>query len=543
MTCKNFRIAVSAFAVLATALMVSPPAARATTYPAGMVRFKETPDGVDVNLGDQTIATYVARNAKLARPFFKAVRTPSGVQVTRNNPPIKDKDPDDHGDMHPGIWMAFSDLGGHDFWRNKGPRVEQEKLKLIGAGVFETVNRYVDGDKTVARETNRFTFTPRPAGYLLTWETTLEPLDDGLYLGGVEEMGLGVRVATPITVKRGKGHIRNSLKGVDEKGTWGNAADWCDYAGEIDGKHVGVAVMAHPSNAYKTWFHSRDYGLVVANPTGERAGAPAKWPLERGKPVQFRYGIFVHESPAGDKAPNLAAEFKTFAAATPYTGEPGKTQPAPPEPQGMVSLFDGKTLTGWDGDPRLWSVKDGTIHGETTKENPANGNTFLFWTGGTVKDFELRLSFRCSDTNNSGIQYRSQRVKDAEAKNKWVAKGYQAEVRVDTETPGFIYDERGKRGRMCLVGEQAVWENGKKNVTGIVGDPATIRAALRPDGWNDYVIIAKGSRVQHFINGVQTIDFTDKDPKLALTEGVLAVQLHQGKPMWVEFKDIRLKQD
>src|SRR5262245_2190639 len=80
---------------------------------------------------------------------------------------------------------------------------------------------------------------------------------------------------------------------------------------------------------------------------------------------------------------------------------------APLEPRDMQSLFNGRDLSGWDGDLRLWSVKDGVIHGETTEANPAMGNTFIIWKGGTVKDFELRLSFRCNAANNSGIQYRS----------------------------------------------------------------------------------------------------------------------------------------
>src|SRR6478672_4605767 len=73
---------------------------------------------------------------------------------------------------------------------------------------------------------------------------------------------------------------------------------------------------------------------------------------------------------------------------------------APAESSGMQSLFNGKDLSGWDGDPRLWSVKDGLLRGETTAENPAAGNTFIIWKGGTVKDFELRLSFRMNAENN-----------------------------------------------------------------------------------------------------------------------------------------------
>ena len=82
-------------------------------------------------------------------------------------------------------------------------------------------------------------------------------------------------------------------------------------------------------------------------------------------------------------------------------------QPAPPEQkQKMKSIFNGEDLAGWDGDPRLWSVKDGAIRGETTDSNRANGNTFIIWKEGILQDFELRLSFRCYETNNSGIQYR-----------------------------------------------------------------------------------------------------------------------------------------
>ena len=97
-------------------------------------------------------------------------------------------------------------------------------------------------------------------------------------------------------------------------------------------------------------------------------------------------------------------------------------QAAPAEPAGMQPLFNGRDLAGWDGDPRLWSVRDGVIHGETTPENVAQGNTFLIWQGGEVGDFELRLSFRCNATNNSGIQYRSRHITDPSAKNKWVGR-------------------------------------------------------------------------------------------------------------------------
>lgn len=220
-----------------------------------------------------------------------------------------------------------------------------------------------------------------------------------------------------------------------------------------------------------------------------------------------------------------------------------KPQEAPAEPEGMQSIFNGKDLSGWDGDPRLWSVKDGAIRGETTAENRANGNTFIIWKDGQTKDFQLRLSFRCNATNNSGIQYRSKHI-TGNARNKWVVRGYQHEIRNQTKLPsvaGFIYDEGGKRGRICLVGEKAVWQDGKKKVTDTLIDAAAFEKLFKLDDWNDVIIIARDNHIQHYLNGRLILDFTD-DPKLALREGVLALQLHAGNPMWTEFKDIRIKE-
>jgi len=220
-------------------------------------------------------------------------------------------------------------------------------------------------------------------------------------------------------------------------------------------------------------------------------------------------------------------------------------QVAPAEPADMTCIFNGNDLTGWDGDPRLWSVRDGAIHGETTAENPAHGNTFLIWKGGVTKDFELRLSFRCNATNNSGIQYRSKHVTEGRVRNPWVVRGYQHEIRNQNVLPsvsGFIYDEGGGRGRMCLVGEKAVWGNDGKKVTGTLIDQQGFEKLFKLDDWNDVVIVARGNHLQHYLNGRLIVDFTDDHPQRALFEGVLALQLHAGKPMWAEFKNLRIKE-
>lgn len=212
--------------------------------------------------------------------------------------------------------------------------------------------------------------------------------------------------------------------------------------------------------------------------------------------------------------------------------------------EGTIALFNGKDLSGWDGDPKLWSVRDGVIHGETTAENPAIGNTFLIWQGGKPRDFELRFSFRCNDSNNSGVQYRSRHIETKDAKNKWVVRGYQHEIRNESKMPnvtGFIYDEGGKRGRICLAGEQAVWEKGGKRVIGQCIDAEAYAKLFRLNDWNDVVILAEGNHLQHYLNGQLILDFTDADPDLALLEGVVALQLHAGKPMWAEFRDLKLR--
>ena len=222
---------------------------------------------------------------------------------------------------------------------------------------------------------------------------------------------------------------------------------------------------------------------------------------------------------------------------------PGQAPPA--EPAGMRQLFNGRDLAGWDGDERLWSVRDGVIHGETTAENVATGNTFLIWKEGTVRDFDLRLSFRCNAANNSGIQYRSRHVTEGKVGNKWVVRGYQHEIRNENtlpNVPGFIYDEGGSRGRICLAGEQASWEpgTGKKAAATLI-DADGFRNLMKIDDWNDVVIRAEGNRIRHYLNGRLILDFTDNEPAKALTKGVLALQLHAGKPMWAEFRSVRLK--
>ncbi len=226
-------------------------------------------------------------------------------------------------------------------------------------------------------------------------------------------------------------------------------------------------------------------------------------------------------------------------APTAISGDKDATKPD----DGVVSLFNGKDLSGWSGDSRLWSVRDGVIHGETTPDAAAVGNTFLIWQGGTTRNFELNLTFRCNATNNSGIQYRSKHIKEG-VRNDWVVRGYQHEIRNENYLPnvsGFIYDEGGKRGRIILVGQKGTWEGDKLQVSDeSLVSKEEYKQLFKLNEWNDVKIIANGNHIQHYMNGRLVMDFTDS-PERALNDGVLALQLHAGKPMWVEFKDINFK--
>jgi uncharacterized protein (TIGR03067 family) len=211
---------------------------------------------------------------------------------------------------------------------------------------------------------------------------------------------------------------------------------------------------------------------------------------------------------------------------------------------GFKSLFNGRDLSGWSGRPQHWSVEESAITGRTTKDHPAQGNNFLVWTNGVVGDFELRLSYKIVPNNdkgfaNSGIQYRS---KDF---GNFVVGGYQADFEAGQTYSGILYEERmdgilAQRGQKTVV--KTVEGKTKVEVVGSLGKSEEIQAKIKDKDWNDYLVIAKGNHLQHFINGVPTVDVTDeRTGGKAANEGLLALQLHAGEPMTVQFKNIRIK--
>lgn len=210
------------------------------------------------------------------------------------------------------------------------------------------------------------------------------------------------------------------------------------------------------------------------------------------------------------------------------------------------TLFNGKDLAGWKGVAGFWSVEDGAITGRTTAENPAKQNTFLVW-GGEVSDFVLTFKYRLLDENgeakgfaNSGCQYRSKLVNEAYS----VVSGYQADMELGMKYSGILYEEKGrgilaKRGEKVVIHEGANPKKPKIEVTGETEPSDAIQAAIQQGEWNDYKIVARGKHLQHYINGKLCVDVTDETAAGAKS-GIIALQLHQGKPMTAQFKDLVL---
>jgi hypothetical protein len=223
-----------------------------------------------------------------------------------------------------------------------------------------------------------------------------------------------------------------------------------------------------------------------------------------------------------------------------------RAQGGPFDDPGFVPLFNGQDLSGWTGNPKFWSVEDGAITARrVTAERPGFGNTFLIWTGGEVKNFELRASFRLMSGSsggwaNSGIQYRSRVVDPA----NWVVRGYQADMDLTRPYTGQLYEE-GYRGFLALPGQRVRITTGEGKphieVLGATASPDAVKAAFNRDGWNEYIIIADGNHLRQYLNGVLTAEAFDLDEPNAAKSGVLALQLHAGAPMSVQFKNILLK--
>ncbi len=233
----------------------------------------------------------------------------------------------------------------------------------------------------------------------------------------------------------------------------------------------------------------------------------------------------------------LAVALLTFSTIARQGGpNTGIVAQAPDDTSGFEPLFDGKSLTGWDGDPNFWRAENKTIIGESTAEKPLKLNTFLIWRGGQPKDFELKVQYRINATN-SGVQYRSVELPEV---GKWVLKGYQADIDFQNTYTGQLYEERG-RGFLALRGQVTQLQAGKKLLIANLRGGDDLKGHLKIADWNQLHIIARGNRLTHILNGQLMAEALDDDAAGRAMSGLLGFQLHQGPPMKVEFRNVWLK--
>lgn len=240
---------------------------------------------------------------------------------------------------------------------------------------------------------------------------------------------------------------------------------------------------------------------------------------------------------------------------------------------GFDRIFDGTTLTNWDGDPTFWRAENGAIVGESTADKPVSENTFFIYRGSEPDNFELKLEFRMNSTN-SGVQYRSRQLTGAVG--KWVLCGYQADIDFNNQYTGMLYEERGRPGFLAPRGTvqyaapndvkqgqcssgQPVAPRGQgtaraagapapsaspaplRGQIGQAGDGEALRSIIKVNDWNQLHVVARGATLIHVLNGHVTAIFIDDDQANRSMKGLLGLQLHVGPPMKIEFRNLYLK--
>ncbi len=222
----------------------------------------------------------------------------------------------------------------------------------------------------------------------------------------------------------------------------------------------------------------------------------------------------------------------TFNASTTPHPQASAMVGARADEDGFVSVFNGRNLQGWTGDTKYWSVEDGALTGTT--DGSLKMNRFLTWKFSTVRNFELKVKVKVTAGGNSGIQYRGLSRPDLGLD---IVTGYQCDVVAKNPNyNGMLYEERGRR-ILAHTGEKVIIdEEGRSWII----DEMPVKE-FEPDQWHEYRVLVQGNHHQHWIDGHQTADLIDLDPEGRSLEGVLAVQVHVGPAMKIQYKDFKIK--
>lgn len=268
-----------------------------------VVEFERKKGGVAIMVGGKPFATYHEPTKETPRPFLANVYAPSGVKATRNHPPIEGTDSMDHATYHPGVWMAYAGINGNDYWRLKQRMAHDRYLGKLksgrGEGAFTVRSSFLDVDgAVVAKETVNYRVLAREAYTLLIIRSEIASEKSDLVFGDDQEYGFGIRARKELEERSG-GRILNAEGRTTAEKTYGRAAQWCDYSGTVDGELLGLMVMTDPMNFRPSWFHNRNYGLIVANPFGRKkvaGGTHSSVPVKKGEALKLGFALAVYSS-------------------------------------------------------------------------------------------------------------------------------------------------------------------------------------------------------------------------------------------------------
>ena len=210
----------------------------------------------------------------------------------------------------------------------------------------------------------------------------------------------------------------------------------------------------------------------------------------------------------------------------PYAGAQEKPE------EGFVSMFNGTDLSGWECKPGGWWVEDGAITSESTAEKPCVKHHYLYWKEAEPADFILRFKFKLVG-GNSGVQFRSEKRPD------WDTWGYQADMEAGTQWTGCLFQH--DRNGVVMRGFKAQLDEKGERKEEQFAEPDALQKVIHPEDWNDYEVSAIGTKIALSINGQLMCEVDDHDAKFSRSKGIIAMQMHPGPPMKVQFKDLRIK--
>jgi hypothetical protein len=232
---------------------------------------------------------------------------------------------------------------------------------------------------------------------------------------------------------------------------------------------------------------------------------------------------------------------------------------------GWVQIFDGKTLSGWDGRSDIWHVEDGALVAESSPEHPS-GTTNIIWSGGEPGNFELKLEMKLEGSGaNGGIQYRSLRVhpKDnplppdltpeqrtrrekeqalSQQNAKWNVSGYQADFDFANKYTGQLYEQDSPRGIIAWRSQVVATEPEKKpTLLATLGSSDDLKSVIKPGEWNQVEIIADGNTLTHIINGRIMSVLVDTDPEHSSAKGIIAFEIEGPGKVKISHRNVWLK--